>query len=193
MENVKKYLSDRKKILDILLEDKKQLNNILNATKIIVNCLKKKKKLLLCGNGGSAADSQHVAAEFVNKFRLNRSPLSAIALTTDTSVLTSIGNDFDFKFIFSKQVEAIGKKNDVLLTYSTSGNSNNILEALKIAKKKKIITIVLTGSGKGKILKHCDLAIEIPSSLTPNIQECHLIINHFICETVENYFFLKKK
>jgi D-sedoheptulose 7-phosphate isomerase len=192
LESIKNYYSDRIKVLYELLNNKKQLNNITNAAEILISCLKSKKKILLCGNGGSAADSQHIAAELVSKFNLNRSPLSAIALTTDSSILTSIGNDFNFKFIFSKQIEAIGSKGDVLLAYTTSGNSLNILEAIKSAKKKKIFTIVLTGKNKGKVINVCDLAVEVPSSLTPNIQECHLSIGHFFCQVIENFFFRNK-
>jgi len=191
MEDIKKYFEQKKIIFDVISSDKKILKNILKASEILIKSLKKKKKILLCGNGGSAADSQHIAAELVSKFNLNRSPLSAVALTTDTSILTSVGNDFGFDFIFSKQVEAIGNKDDVLIAYSTSGNSQNILEALKTAKKKKIKTIVLTGKRKGKIINHCNLLIEVPSSLTPDIQECHLAIGHFLCERIENYFFSK--
>ena len=191
MENIKSYLEQRKKIFETISTDKKILKNILKSSELLIKCLKNKKKILLCGNGGSAADSQHMAAELVSKFNLNRSPLNAIALTTDTSILTSVGNDFSFDFIFSKQIEALGNKDDVLIAYSTSGNSQNILEALKTAKKKKIKTIVLTGARKGKIINHCNLLIEVPSLLTPNIQECHLVIGHFLCERIENHFFSK--
>lgn len=146
-------------------------------------------KLLLCGNGGSAADAQHVAGEFVNKFMLDRPSLPAIALTTDTSVITAIGNDIDFEHIFSRQLEGLGNPGDTLLAISTSGNSPNILEVLKTARQKEIFTIGLTGETGGKMTLLCDLLLQAPSRNTPIIQEVHLAYEHIFCRLVDYYLF----
>ena len=171
-----------------LLQSLKFLDQIEIAIQLIINCLKNKGKIILCGNGGSAAHAQHFAAEYVSKFEKKRRPLPAISLTTDTSILTSISNDFDYKYIFSKQIEALGSKNDILLCYSTSGNSKNIIEAVKIAKKMGIYIISNTGNKKNQLFKYSDLNIKSPSSRTAIIQECQLIVDHIICRTVEEYF-----
>ena len=160
-------------------------NKLLILVKIITNSLIDGKKLIVCGNGGSAADSQHFVAELVSKFKKVRKPLSAIALTTDSSIITSIANDFSFDQIFSKQIQALGKKGDVLIGISTSGTSTNVLNALKTAKKEKILTILLTGNIK-KQYNYVDLKINVPSSSTARIQEIHELIYHSICEIVES-------
>ncbi len=160
-------------------------NKLLILVNIITDSLIDGKKLIVCGNGGSAADSQHFVAELVSKFKKVRKPLSAIALTTDSSIITSIANDFSFDQIFSKQIQALGKKGDVLIGISTSGTSTNILNALKIAKKEKISTILLTGNTK-KQYNYVDLKIDVPSSSTARIQEIHELIYHSICEIVES-------
>lgn len=147
------------------------------------------KKLVLCGNGGSAADCQHLAGEFVNKFLLERPALPAIALTTDTSILTAIGNDSDFEFIFSRQIEALGNQDDVLLAISTSGNSKDILNAIEAARNKKMHIIGLTGAKGGKMGHLCDFLIEVPSSHTPLIQEIHLAFEHIFCKLIDNFLF----
>ena len=160
-------------------------NKLLVLVNIITDSLIDGKKLIVCGNGGSAADSQHFVAELVSKFKKVRKPLSAIALTTDSSIITSIANDFSFDQIFSKQIQALGKKGDVLIGISTSGTSTNVLNALKTAKKEKISTILLTGNIK-KQYNYVDLKIGVPSSSTARIQEIHELIYHSICEIVEN-------
>ena len=160
-------------------------NKLLVLVNIITDSLIDGKKLIVCGNGGSAADSQHFVAELVSKFKKVRKPLSAIALTTDSSIITSISNDFSFDQIFSKQIQALGKKGDVLIGISTSGTSTNVLNALKIAKKEKISTILLTGNIK-KQYSYVNLKIEVPSSSTARIQEIHELIYHSICEIVES-------
>ncbi len=154
----------------------------------IIYAIRNGGKLLICGNGGSAADAQHMAAEFVNRFLKERRPLPAIALTTDTSNLTSIANDYSFDDVFSKQVEAIGKKGDVLIGISTSGNSENVFKALRIAKGMGIETVGLLGKDGGKIKDVCDLALVVPSFSTPRIQEVHGFVIHTICEIVEDEF-----
>ena len=148
-------------------------------------------KLLIIGNGGSAADAQHLAAEFVNRYQNDRHTLPALALTTDTSILTSIGNDSDFRYIFSRQIEALGKYKDLLLAITTSGNSENILEGLRQAKTMGIKTLVLTGGDGGKALELADLIICVSSSKnTPRIQEALLLVEHLLCEWVEWKLFL---
>lgn len=142
-------------------------------------------KLLVAGNGGSAADAQHIAAEFVSRFNYDRPGLPALALTTDTSILTAVGNDYGYETLFSRQIEANGVAGDVFLGISTSGNSPNILRALDAAKRKGITTIGLTGSGGGKMLELCDYCLCVPSDDTPRIQETHIVIGHTICAMVE--------
>jgi len=163
--------------------------DIAYAAERIITALKRGRKLLLCGNGGSAADAQHIAGEFVGRFRKQRRPLPVIALNTNTSILTSIGNDFGYNLVFSKQVEALGEKGDILIAISTSGRSANIIKAVKTAKKIGIFTIALTG-GKGSTLKSIsDLSIIVPSNETPRIQEAHILTGHIICALVEDTLF----
>jgi len=149
------------------------------------------RKLMICGNGGSAADAQHLAAEFVNRFILERPPLPAIALSTDTSVITSVGNDYSFEDIFSKQVKAIGLEGDVLLAISTSGNSGNILSAVRAAKDQDIYTAALTGGDGGKLAGLVDMALIVRSHSTPRIQETHILAAHIVCELVDYILFQK--
>jgi D-sedoheptulose 7-phosphate isomerase len=149
-------------------------------------------KLLIFGNGGSAADAQHVAAEFVNRFKIDRQPLPAIALTTDTSVLTSIGNDFSFDMIFVKQVQALGKPGDLALGISTSGNSPNVVKAIAEAKKMNLRTVALTGGSSnqgGELGALADLVLNVPTDSTAHIQETHLWVEHILCEFVEKELF----
>ena len=147
------------------------------------------RKLLLCGNGGSAADAQHIAAEFINRYELERPPLPAIALTTDTSILTSIGNDYSFDEIFSKQVKALGVEGDVLLAISTSGNSANVIEAVKAAKGLGIFSVGLTGGEGGQLTRLVDLPLVVKSNVTARIQEAHILVGHIICELVDYLLF----
>ena len=174
-----------KESADSKIEFITQSENIANASKIITDSMKKGGKLLICGNGGSAADSQHIAGELIDKFLIERKGLPAIALTTDTSVLTAWGNDKNFDEIFERQIEALGKAEDVLLAISTSGNSKNILKAAEKAKEIGMKVISLTG-GNGGILKNLsDININSPSDKTPRIQECHMVAYHIICQLVE--------
>jgi D-sedoheptulose 7-phosphate isomerase len=142
-------------------------------------------KLLLMGNGGSAADAQHIAAEFVNRFLIDRSPLPALALSTDTSVITSIGNDFGFDRVFEKQIQALGQAGDMLIAISTSGSSPNILRGLQAAKSGGILTLALTGHDGGEMVQWSDYALIVPSTETPLIQETHIVIGHLLCAMVE--------
>ncbi len=165
---------------------------ILAISESLLACFRKGNKLLLCGNGGSAADAQHVAAEFINRFRLDRPALPVIALTTDSSILTSIGNDSVFENIFSRQVEALGVKGDVLIGISTSGRSANVLKALDTARAKGLTTIGFTGEkGRDRMSAKCDHCLLIPSSETARIQECHEFVWHVVCKTVEEQLFGK--
>lgn len=161
---------------------------IATAATAIAEAFKAGRKLLLFGNGGSAADAQHIAAEFMNRFLIERPPLPAIALTTDTSILTSIANDYAFDEIFSKQLKALGKKGDVALGITTSGSSGNVLKALRAAKKLGMTTIALTGEG-GKAASLSDIALQIPSRSTPRIQEAHIAVGHILCDLTDTILF----
>ena len=161
---------------------------VATAAKLCINCLKNGGKILIFGNGGSAADAQHIAAELVGRYKTNRQGLAAIALTTDTSSLTSIGNDFGYEHIFDRQIEAIANKNDIVIGISTSGNSANVLNAINIASQMKCTTIGFSGEAGGKMNNICDLNIIAPSSNTPRIQEIHIIIGHTICHLIDQEF-----
>ncbi|CAI8358906.1 MAG: Phosphoheptose isomerase [SAR116 cluster bacterium] len=169
--------------------DTQLMSEVTNIADECVSRLQKGKKLLFAGNGGSAADCQHMAGEYVSRFLFDRDGLPAIALTTDSSILTAIGNDYGFENLFSRQVEALGASGDLLFCYSTSGNSENILKAIEAAKKMDICVAGMTGFNKGKMDDMCDYLIQIPSSHTPNIQEGHLIAGHAICCAVEQQIF----
>ena len=149
------------------------------------------RKLLICGNGGSAADAQHMAAEFVNRFQLERPPLPAMALTTDTSVITSIGNDYAFEEIFSKQVKALGIEGDILLSISTSGNSANVVSAVKVARKQGLYTAALLGNDGGELSKMVDIPLVVDCHVTARTQEAHILAEHIICHLVDYILFQK--
>jgi D-sedoheptulose 7-phosphate isomerase len=175
--------------LDAVTKCKNISKDIEEASKVLIEAYKNGKKLIICGNGGSAADAQHIAAEFVGKFyRIDRPALPAVALSTNTSSITAIGNDFGYNLTFKRGVEAFGQEGDVVWGISTSGNSENIIEAIKIAKTRGIKTIALTGENGGKMAEIADIAIKAPSSNTPIVQNCHITISHIICEIVENAF-----
>ena len=165
------------------------ISNLIRFSEKIASAFNDDRKLMICGNGGSAADAQHIAGEFVNRFLLERPPLPAIALTTDTSVLTSIGNDYTFEEIFSKQVKAIGLEGDVLLALSTSGNSANVIAAVKAAKNLGIYIGLLTGSGGGQLASQVDLAMIVNHNIAPRIQETHIFAGHTICQLVDHILF----
>ncbi len=156
----------------------------------IVACFQGGNKLLLCGNGGSAADAQHIAAEFINRFRFDRPALPAVALTTDTSILTAIGNDTSFDFVFSRQVEALALKGDILVGISTSGHSANILKALEVARAKGLTTVGFTGEkGRESMSAKCDLCLVVPATDTARIQEAHEFVWHVVCSMIEKKIF----
>jgi D-sedoheptulose 7-phosphate isomerase len=159
------------------------------VARLCVDALRAGGKLLIAGNGGSAADAQHLAAEFVSRFYFDRPGLAAIALTTDTSALTAIGNDYGFERLFSRQVDALGRAGDVFIGISTSGNSPNVLAALAECRTKRLITVGLTGHSGGKMAALCDHCLRMPSTETPKIQEGHIIVGHIICALVEREMF----
>lgn len=163
----------------------KEASNIEKAARAIIDSIKSGGKLLVFGNGGSAADSQHMAAEFVGRFIKERKALPAIALTTNSSALTAIANDYGYDLSFSRQMEALGRKQDVALGISTSGNSRNVIAAIKKARSIGMKTIGLTGGDGGGMKNECDILITAGSKKTPRIQECHLLICHIVCELVE--------
>lgn len=163
-------------------------DSIIEAVNLIVRSIRKGGKLILFGNGGSAADSQHVAAELIGRFKKERKALAAVALTTNTSIMTALGNDYDFDIIFKRQIEGIASKGDVAFGISTSGNSKNVILGIEAAKKMGLVTITLTGNSGGKLAKLSDVSIVVPSADTPRIQESHICISHIICELVENAF-----
>jgi D-sedoheptulose 7-phosphate isomerase len=164
------------------------VESIEKAAKICIDCLKSGNKILLFGNGGSAADAQHIAAEIVGRYKTERKGLSAIALTTDTSVLTSISNDFNFSHVFERQVEALGNKGDVLIGISTGGSSTNVLNALKIANKLGCQSIGFSGRGGGEFNNLCDVNIEVIATDTARIQEMHILFGHIICHLIDEAF-----
>jgi D-sedoheptulose 7-phosphate isomerase len=159
------------------------------VARLCVSSLRAGNKVLIAGNGGSAADAQHIAAEFVSRFYFDRPGLAAIALTTDTSALTAIGNDYGFERLFSRQVEALGRSGDVFIGISTSGNSPNVLAALNECRTRGIVTVGFTGQGGGKMTALCDHCLRMPSGETPKIQEGHIVVGHIICGLVEREMF----
>ena len=190
MENIiKKILADSIKAKESFVME--NLSNLIFLAEKIAVDFTNDRKLLLCGNGGSAADAQHIAAEFVNKYSMQRPPLPALALTTDTSIITSIGNDSSFDDVFSKQVKAIGMEGDILLAISTSGNSENILSAVRAARNLGIYTVGLAGGDGGKLAVLVDLALIVRSDATPRVQEAHILAGHVLCHLVDYILFQK--
>ena len=171
-----------------VLADETLLNSVVTVSKIIEAALRAGRKVMLAGNGGSAADSQHIAAEFVSRFEFDRPGLRSIALTTDTSMLTAIGNDYGYELVFARQVQANGNAGDVFIGISTSGNSKNLVKAVEACKAKGITTVALCGAG-GVLKDLCDYALPVPSTHTPRIQENHILIGHAICAMVEEAIF----
>ena len=162
--------------------------DIKKACETAVATLKAGGKILLCGNGGSAADAQHIAAELTGRYKTERGALAGIALTTDTSALTAIGNDYGYEFVFSRQLEALGREGDLLIAISTSGNSGNVVKALELARKIGIKTIGLSGRTGGAMNELCELNLVVPSNDTPRIQEMHIMIGHIICQAIDDAF-----
>ena len=189
MENqVTSYLEDSLSVVSSIVANKGLQSKIEQLALLIVSSLKKGGKIMFIGNGGSAADSQHMAADYVSRFAFDRKGLPGIALTTDTSILTAIGNDYSFDNVFSRQLNALGNEGDILIAYSTSGRSLNIVKAINEAKSMGIYSVLFTGL-EGSALSNADLTIASPSSSTPHIQEGHLILGHLLCYLVEKLYF----
>jgi len=192
---MKNYIKDQiKKSFETkqaIYQNEELLNKIVEVCKLCVELYKGKNKTILAGNGGSAADAQHIAAELVGRYGFDRPSIPSLALTTDTSCLTAIGNDYGYDKIFSRQLEGMGQSGDIFIGISTSGNSKNIINAFEVAKEKGIKTIALVGRDGGEMAKIADIALVVPSDSTPRIQESHILIGHIICDIIEKEIFGK--
>jgi D-sedoheptulose 7-phosphate isomerase len=190
---MKKYiisqLQETHRVVSSMLEDEAFLARVEAAAKACVTCMQHGNKVMLVGNGGSAADAQHIAGEFVSRFAFDRPGLPAIALSTDTSILTAIGNDYGYEKLFSRQIQAHAQKGDVLIAYSTSGTSPNVIAALQEARNRGVVCIGMTGNRGGPLRELCDHYLDVPSSDTPKIQEGHAVLGHIICGLVEQTIF----
>ncbi len=185
-EQINQQIKDHFKLYETILSLSEKIEKV---SEKVVSVLKKEGTIFWCGNGGSASDSQHLAAELVGRFEKDRGPLKSIALNTDTSIITAISNDYSYDRIFQRQLEALGNSKDLLIAISTSGNSKNIINVLKEAKKKQIFTIALLGKDGGEAQKFSSLSIVVPSNSTARIQEMHILIGHIICSCVEKNMF----
>jgi D-sedoheptulose 7-phosphate isomerase len=190
---IKNIIKNSISVKQQVLENDSIISIIQEVTDKIVACFQGDGKVLFCGNGGSAADAQHLAAEFAGKFYFDREPLNSEALHVNTSYLTAVGNDYSYQEVYARIVKAKGRTGDVLVGISTSGNSGNVVKALAQAKKQGMITIGFTGETGGEMKELCDYLIPIPSTDTPRIQECHILVGHIICELVEETLFEKEK
>lgn len=186
---IKSQISETQRVMSDMLSDEELLARIEAAAQVCIKAMISGNKILLAGNGGSAADAQHIAGEFVSRFAYDRPGLSAIALTTDTSIITAIGNDYGYDMLFARQVQAHGRKGDVLIVYSTSGKSSNIIRALNEANNIGIFCIGMSGGREGPMQDLCTHYIAVPSMDTPKIQEGHAVIGHIICGLVERAMF----
>jgi len=190
---MKNYIKDQIKksyeTKQAIYENEALLNKIEEVAQMCVDLYKGDKKTILAGNGGSAADAQHIAAELVGRYGFDRPSIPSLALTTDTSNLTAIGNDYGYDQVFSRQLEGMGQAGDIFIGISTSGNSVNIIKAFESAKKKGITTVALTGRDGGEMAKMADVALVVPSNSTPRIQESHILIGHIICDIIEKETF----
>lgn len=188
-KNIVESIANTRNVLEKLMTSEANLNQIECVALRCVEAIRKGGKVLLAGNGGSAADAQHIAGEFVSRFAFDRPGLPAFSLVTDSSVMTAIGNDYGYEQLFARQIQAVGAKGDVFIAISTSGRSANILVALKIARNKGLVTVGFTGEEGGEMINLCDYCIRIPSNETPKIQEGHIIVGHIICGIVESQMF----
>lgn len=189
MEKIKNILQASVDVKKQILTDDKLLLTVKDCVNVIVNAFEKGNKVLFCGNGGSASDAQHLAAEFSGRFYTDRDALPAEALHCNTSYITAVANDYSYDVIYSRLIKGIGNEGDILVGLSTSGNSKNIVQAFEVAHEKKMITIAFTGSSGGKLKKDADYLINIPSDDTPRIQESHITLGHIICQLVEEIYF----
>lgn len=186
---IKNQITDSRDTKSKLLENQKFLDTLESVAKACVSLYKSKKKTILAGNGGSAADAQHIAAELVGRYGFDRPSIPSLALTTDTSNLTAIGNDYGYDAVFSRQLEGMGQEGDLFIGISTSGNSKNVINAFHSAKKMGITTVALVGRDGGEMARLADHAIIIPSNETPRIQESHILVGHIICDIIEKELF----
>lgn len=189
-----KYVLETENAFDVIANNFLMLKNqhyetIVKIADIWIKSLNKGNKVIFCGNGGSAADSQHLAAELMGRYKIDRKPMPALSLTTDTSALTAIGNDYGYEFVFSRPLRGIGQAGDVLVGISTSGNSKNIINAFKVARELGITSVAFTGASGGIMKQTADITLNVPSDITNNIQEMHIACGHMICGIVENHFF----
>lgn len=189
MDKIKQIISNSISLKEKVLQTDSIINVVNDISSALVDCFQSGKKLLICGNGGSAADAQHLAAEFSGRFYYDRPPLYAEALHVNTSYLTAVANDYSYNDIYSRMVKAAGNEGDVLWGISTSGNSENVVRAMQVAKEKGMKTIGFTGEGGGKMASLSDYLIAVPSKDTPRIQEVHILLGHIICELVEAEIF----
>ncbi len=188
-EYIKNQIKKSYETKQAIYEDEKLLKKIEEVANLCVNLYRGDKKTILAGNGGSAADAQHIAAELVGRYGFDRPSIPSLALTTDTSNLTAIGNDYGYDYVFSRQLEGMGQSGDIFIGISTSGNSINIINAFESAKKKGITTIALVGRDGGKMAQMADIALIVPSDSTPRIQESHILIGHILCDIIEKEIF----
>lgn len=188
-ETLRKNIRTSIELRETLLQDELVLAEVERMAKAVIGCYRNNGKVFFCGNGGSAADAQHLAAELSGRYYYDRPPLFAEALHVNTSYITAVANDYSFEEIYSRWVTAIGREGDVLFALSTSGNSANVVRAVKKANENKMITIGFTGSAGGELMGMCDHILKIPSADTPRIQECHMLFGHTICEIVERTLF----
>lgn len=185
-------ISESAQVKQSLLNDERLLENLQALAQACIQCFRKGNKVLFCGNGGSAADAQHLAAELSGRFYFDRPPLPAEALHVNTSFLTAVANDYSYEEVFSRMIEAIGQPGDILIGLSTSGNSPNVLKALGKAKEKGMLTAAFTGSSGGKMKDSVEWLINVPSTDTPRIQEAHILLGHILCEIIEKELFSNK-
>jgi D-sedoheptulose 7-phosphate isomerase len=188
-DKIKEIISESLAVKTKVLQDARLTGIVADIVTLIVDRFREGKHLYFCGNGGSAADAQHLAAEFSGRFYINRDALPSEALHCNTSYLTAVANDFSYDLIYSRLIKGIGKTRDILVGMSTSGNSPNILKAFETAREKGITTIGMTGEGGGRLKELSDILIDIPSKNTPRIQECHMLLGHIICQLVEDQYF----
>lgn len=190
--SIENIIQESINVKELIVANKDLINRIKSAAQSCVESLQDGGKVHFCGNGGSAADAQHLAAELSGRFYYDRKPLNAEALHVNTSYLTAVANDYSFNMIYSRMIEASAKQGDVLVAISTSGNSENIVKAIETAKEKKMLVVGMTGETGGKMATLCDILINVPSSCTPRIQEAHIMIGHIICEIIESTIFPKQ-
>jgi len=182
-------IAQAQEVMNAMARDAQLQAALANAAAACIEALKGGRKILLAGNGGSAADAQHIAGEFVSRFAFDRPGLAAVALTTDTSILTAIGNDYGYEKLFTRQVQALGQSGDIFIGYSTSGASPNVLSAFKEARSRGLVCIGMTGNRGGPMTELCDHLLAVPAKDTPKIQEGHLVLGHILCGLVENAIF----